>query len=183
MIQAKQIKDEAAAAIAKIVENDVWSDDYKLSMRGKINDDTIEKVKAVIEDMRPSMEALKAELQEPQANIDIGSVKLQNALQLVKMAGSGKIPDAIQKSIVEQLSEDVGALEVLLPMFSDSGMYSAAQIAEEKINAVIRDSRFVDQIDDVLYYATMSASPDGGIERAVSMAQSFAHTNGFEIAV
>ena len=181
LIQAKKIKDENNAAIEKISENDVWSDDYKLSMRNKINADTIEKVSALVEEMKPTMQQLKEELQAPQKNFDLCSVKMQNAMQLVKLSGGKKIPESVEESIVEQMGEEVAALEILLPMFQDAGMIIAAQAAEKKINSVVRDAGFVDQIDDVLYYAMQSACPDGGIEMAINAAKSFAYTKGIEI--
>ena len=183
LLQLKQIKDNAAEAIQKISENDVWSDDYKLSMRKKINADTISKIEGMREEIDPVMQALKAELEAPQKNFDLCSVKLQSALQLVTLAKGSPVSKEVEESIVAQLGDEIGALEILRPMFSEAGMHIAAMEAEKKINAVIQDSRFVDSLDDTLYYACATASPDGGIEKAISAAQSFAYTQGIEIDV
>ena len=179
--QMKQIKDDAAEAIQKISENDVWSDDYKLSMRGRINADTVGRIEGMVEDMRPVMDELKAELEAPRKNFDLCSVKLQNALQLVNLANGSPVPEDVEESIVEQLGDEIGALEILHPMFHKAGMHIAAMEAEKKIHSVIRDTQFVDSLDDTLYYACQSASPDGGIEKAINIAQSFAYTKGIEI--
>ena len=181
LLQLKQIKDNAAEAIQKISESDVWSDEYKFSMRNKINADTISKIEGMREEMQPIMQALKAELEAPQKNFDLCSVKLQNALQLVTLAKGRPVSKEVEESIVAQLSDEIGALEILRPMFGEAGMHIAAMEAEQKIKAVIQDANFVDNIDDALYYASMTASPDGGIEKAISIAKGFAYTKGIEI--
>ena len=180
LLELRRIKREGAEAIRKIRLNENFSEKYKADMERKINNDTMQKLAALYEETSVALDGLRESMTAKRKSIDLSSVKLQNVLQIVNMANGKEMSQPLQDHLVEQLADDPGALEILLPMFHNAGMIFAAQAAEEKLSIASNNANFADVIDDAIYYEVRQAAPEGGIDRAINHMYAFAHANGLE---
>lgn len=139
-----EIRDEYAAKISKIKNNEDFSDSYKQGQLQKLR----EELRGVLEQKRDeinnSVRKIQAYIKERDSGLDLNSTEFQNALLLIQTGGASLSYDDLT-NIANTFEHDQRTLQTLKSVFKNQGLTTKpidnlTYDADHLIDSIVRSS-------------------------------------------